>query len=605
MKWITGKLPFSYWTLLIFAVPLLIWVLVSVATVMLLRESQDISENLAAGEEAILLASEYRNVMSDARQAEQIYLITFAEDAIDAHRGAIQRANRAHSELLWRNRGESMQIERLERAGEAIQEWFYDVSLPRMKARTRAPETDDENNRAISGADEAADSGAVADDGSALVQEFQETMNNFILSEQQELQRYRREASSIVRSIEWIVWGGLGVGIVLKIFAVFWMTRRIGRSVESIDQATDQLSRGNWGARARRTGKSDELAERFNLMAELVERRNHQTALLAELGEMLHSCNTITEAMRVFGQFAEKLFPDQAGVLYLVEPNRTDVTAVACWLNGDAHSDKHMRHEDCWALRLGRVHENEPDGKVRCDHVPPKGVNSRCVPLPAFGEIIGMIFVTEQAGEGKSDHTDKEQQKQFADNVAEQVALAFANVKLREKLRNQSIRDPLTQLYNRRHLDEVFQRELYRAERHNEPLAVLTFDLDHFKDFNDAHGHDGGDAILRCIADTLRDFFRPEDGAFRAGGEEFVTLLPGTGVEDATARADELRKEVADLTVMHEGAALPKVTISVGVACYPVNGKDPDRLLKAADLALYKAKELGRNRVATAESRQA
>jgi diguanylate cyclase (GGDEF)-like protein len=212
-----------------------------------------------------------------------------------------------------------------------------------------------------------------------------------------------------------------------------------------------------------------------------------------------------------------------------------------------------------------------------------------------FGELIGMLFIV--LGSEALPFDERENHKRFADTVAEQLSLALANVKLRETLKNQSIRDPLTQLYNRRHLDEVFSRELHRAERHAEPLSLLVFDIDHFKDFNDRHGHDGGDAVLESVAETMREFFRTEDSAFRIGGEEFAVLLPDTGLPESRELAESLRETIGSRNVLHDGVALPPVTVSIGVAVYPEHGRDPATLLRAADEAMYAAKQQGRNRV--------
>ncbi len=108
---------------------------------------------------------------------------------------------------------------------------------------------------------------------------------------------------------------------------------------------------------------------------------------------------------------------------------------------------------------------------------------------------------------------------------AEQVTLALANLKLRERLRNQSIRDPLTALFNRRYLEETLERELRRSVRHGRPLTVIMLDLDHFKTFNDSFGHAAGDAVLQASGDLLQTFLRKEDIACRFGGEELAIVL--------------------------------------------------------------------------------
>lgn len=426
----------------------------------------------------------------------------------------------------------------------------------------------------------------------ALANEFNQIITAFINAEQVRVDRLRDEAGFATEFMEWTIWTGLLVGILLMGIVILWFLRRLSNSIRSIDEAAEELSRGNFDARAISHGSANKLADHFNAMATYIQKRHEQTKLLASLGETLHNCKSINEALSVFGEFASTLFPEFGGVLYLVENNHVDVTAVASWHGGGELSKDQMVIEDCWALRLNRLHENGSGGTVLCNHVSGR-VDSLCVPLPAFGKIIGMIFI--QLDPDKSRESERERQRQFVDTVAEQVALALANVKLREELKNQAIRDPLTQLYNRRQLDETLDREIHRADRHQDTLAVLALDIDRFKQFNDTHGHDGGDAILRGIGETLRDFFRPEDGLFRSGGEEFIVLLPGTSKEDAVARANELRLAVANMNVATGNAQLPTVTVSGGVSVYPIDSSTRDQLLKAADIALYEAKKRGRN----------
>ena len=181
--------------------------------------------------------------------------------------------------------------------------------------------------------------------------------------------------------------------------------------------------------------------------------------------------------------------------------------------------------------------------------------------------------------------------------VGERVSLALANLRLREVLRGQSIRDPLTGLFNRRFMEESFERELRRAVRGKQQLALLMLDIDHFKRFNDTFGHQAGDALLRALGNLLRHRTRGQDVACRFGGEEFAFILAGTSSEAATKRAELLRKDIAQLNVQHAGLLLGAVTLSFGIAVYPDHGDSTDALLNRADDALYRAKSEGRDKV--------
>jgi diguanylate cyclase (GGDEF)-like protein len=190
----------------------------------------------------------------------------------------------------------------------------------------------------------------------------------------------------------------------------------------------------------------------------------------------------------------------------------------------------------------------------------------------------------------------------MANMFAEQVSLSLANIRLREALRSQSIRDPLTGLYNRRYLEEMLERETRRAVRAEQGLGVLMLDLDHFKQFNDTYGHDAGDAVLRETASLLLKSVRAEDIVCRFGGEEFMVLLPGADLKTTQARAERIRSRLRELTVLHHGRSLGTITASLGVAEVPQHGTSPQSLIVASDAALYRAKREGRDRVVVADS---
>jgi diguanylate cyclase (GGDEF)-like protein/PAS domain S-box-containing protein len=166
---------------------------------------------------------------------------------------------------------------------------------------------------------------------------------------------------------------------------------------------------------------------------------------------------------------------------------------------------------------------------------------------------------------------------------------------LQESLREQAVRDSLTGLYNRRYLDETLQREFSRAERSGELLAVIMVDVDHFKRFNDRYGHKAGDLVLKQLGALLRDHVRHGDVPCRYGGEEFALILPNVGLETAFERGEDLRKRFAAMELPF-GEFRLKSTLSLGIAVYPLHADNPERLLQAADHALYMAKSKGRDR---------
>lgn len=175
---------------------------------------------------------------------------------------------------------------------------------------------------------------------------------------------------------------------------------------------------------------------------------------------------------------------------------------------------------------------------------------------------------------------------------------------LQSELRAQAIRDPLTNLFNRRYLDETLDRELARAAREHYPVCVIMMDLDHFKKINDTYGHEAGDQVLKTLADTLSARNRRGDFACRYGGEEFIVVMPNIAVDVAYQRAEELRLTLNALPIEY-GKFCPNTTISIGIASYPSNGEERESLLRAADRAMYAAKRAGRNHILTYDALKA
>jgi diguanylate cyclase (GGDEF)-like protein len=190
-----------------------------------------------------------------------------------------------------------------------------------------------------------------------------------------------------------------------------------------------------------------------------------------------------------------------------------------------------------------------------------------------------------------------EGERRLAAVLAKQVALSLWNLKLRESLRNQSICDPLTGLFNRRYMEESLEREFSRANRHKSSVAIVMLDLDHFKRFNDTFGHQAGDELLRALGDLLKKNTRSQDIACRYGGEEFALVLSDSSLEGAYKRAEILRQQVKQLSVEYDGKTLGAVSVSMGVAVFPDHGTTMGDVLRASDQALYSAKREGRDRV--------
>jgi diguanylate cyclase (GGDEF)-like protein/PAS domain S-box-containing protein len=324
-----------------------------------------------------------------------------------------------------------------------------------------------------------------------------------------------------------------------------------------------------------------------------LEQRKREISLLSEMGDMLRACRSPEEAYGVIEPMASQLFPLESGSVSVLTPGTALVETVAQW--GAPIGHRLFSVDDCWALRRGRPHlvEQGRQGLV-CKHLgEPDASAYICVPMMAQGELLGLLHMAISE-KGRSVET----RQRFVMTVAEHIALALANLKLRETLRSQSIRDPLTGLFNRRYMEESLEREMRRASRGRHPVGIIMLDLDHFKKFNDSYGHDAGDALMRIVGNTLQRSIRAEDIACRYGGEEFTLILPEASLVDAAQRAESIRESIRNLNIQHRRQQLGGVTISAGVAIFPDHGPTGDAVLRAADAALYQAKSRGRDRVA-------
>jgi diguanylate cyclase (GGDEF)-like protein len=330
--------------------------------------------------------------------------------------------------------------------------------------------------------------------------------------------------------------------------------------------------------------------------------RARDSAELSNLGDLLQSCQTVEEACNVSASVLPLVFESRPGALCITSPSRNIVETLAVW-NACSSSEQVFGPEDCWALRRGKLQAvADPNSALRCAHVSGSLAGGYlCVPLAAQGETLGVLYMEDSTPElGSSPgplRFRQENLERLAAAVGERISLALANLKLREILSNQSIRDPLTGLFNRRYMEESLARELHRGARKNRSVALVMLDLDHFKVFNDTFGHQAGDMLLQELSTILKTRVRAGDVACRYGGEEFAVILSETDAEGARLCLDKIRAEIKHLHLHHRGQALGAVTMSAGVAVFPGHGETAEELLRVADQALYRAKSEGRDRV--------
>lgn len=357
-------------------------------------------------------------------------------------------------------------------------------------------------------------------------------------------------------------------------------------------------------ARRRRRGEREleHINQRLAASLEQSEALTRELTMLARMGELLQSSRALSEAYEIVRRMLPDLLPGSSGVIGIINPSQTLTETVASW--GDAALPSSLRAvyapDECWALRRGRLHAAHQTGSVLpCPHLGAEEASGAapsaiCVPLIAYGETLGVLTICAE-GEGVLEALQR-----TARGAGEQISLALANLRLQETLRSLSIRDPLTGVFNRRFMEASLERELARARRAGHSLGVLMIDIDHFKLFNDTHGHEAGDVLLAGFAELLRRSFREEDIVCRYGGEEFLVLLPGSSSDQTVARALSVCEAVRSFEPYHQRRPLGRISVSVGVASFPEDGSSDEALVRAADAALYRAKHEGRDRVVVA-----
>lgn len=351
-------------------------------------------------------------------------------------------------------------------------------------------------------------------------------------------------------------------------------------------------------------------SESLNRLVNELRLRTAQMTLLNEMGDLLQCSATSVEAHAVVGEIAKRLFlASTGGALFVFKSSRNLLEAVASWGNSDV-SDQTFAPDACWGLRRGQPYWSEyPGGVVICSHLRnPVPASYLCVPLVAQGDTLGVLHIHYDLNKTNTRTEDietlQESEQRLAVAVGGRVALSLAGLLLRETLRDQSIRDSLTGLFNRRFLEEALDRELQRAKRKNHSLAVVFLDLDHFKRFNDIYGHDAGDTVLRSMAGFFRQHFRGDDIVCRYGGEEFAFILPESSAKDAAKRVEELRQIAKMHKITCKEQVLDTVTFSAGIAAYPENGLTGEELFRTADTCLYESKAKGRDCATIATSRK-
>jgi diguanylate cyclase (GGDEF)-like protein/PAS domain S-box-containing protein len=327
----------------------------------------------------------------------------------------------------------------------------------------------------------------------------------------------------------------------------------------------------------------------------LIELQQHEkiTSIITKMNDMLQKCDNSDEAYSIIKLAAQEIFPTLSGGLAIIEDQAKDIRVITQWGKQELLSP-FFSAEKCWALRGGEVYVvNDPKKEIVCYHfqTAPEG-GCICLPLNVQGKVIG-ILVLYASSENLITYHDQQHAITFSDVIK----LSLSNIKLREELREQAIRDPLSGLYNRRFLKDVLSRYLFQVTREQNSLCIAMLDIDNFKKFNDMNGHEAGDEVIKFVGTLLNENFRGSDIASRFGGEEFIVSLMHTKLDDAYKKLEDIRKKFKNTNLHYQSKKLPNATISIGLAEAPLHAATYEGIIQAADEALYAAKKAGRDQV--------
>lgn len=404
--------------------------------------------------------------------------------------------------------------------------------------------------------------------------------------------------------------------------------RGIRRPVEVIHDAMVALGRGDHDVRITTMMGSPEfgqLADGYNRMADRLEAaiadqgrserdlkiandellrnsdalqdRGDAIELLGGMAHRMQAARTDDELAQVIRVFVPLVLPGIAGALYAHNNSRNLLLPIAGWGGLTPERDGFAPNQ-CWALRRGQSHfVSAPGSDIVCAHVADAETVYHCEPLLAGGEVIGTLCLLGTV--------TAENRFRLA-VMAENIASALVNHRLQRDLREQTIRDPLTGLFNRRYMEEALSLEIARARRSGAPLSVVMCDIDHFKRFNDEFGHDAGDTVLQAVGAEMQSRFRDGDLVCRFGGEEFTIIAPGTTAGALAARVESVRQAISEISLRQGGRLLGGTSMSFGIATWDNSmNNDGSSLVQIADAALYRAKRDGRNRTVIEASEDA
>ncbi len=575
------------------------------------RQSRESFQWVMHSSQIIQAMEETMAGLRDAESGQRGYVLTQNPGLAQSFERRIEDARQSYGQLYELTKDNPVQNRRVREFGVLMDERVELMNTPLQMARQNAF---NEARTAIS-------EGRGHETMNALVLIAQDFLN------EEEAIRDKRIMSA-ERRLAWgrglALFGGPLIALLTLLLSAMAISR-IRYPTRVLDAAMTRFGQGEMDARVEEKMGSkefDRLAHGYNAMAQKLEttsaaqerskaelRRVHDELLassqtLKERGEVMELLGAMSHRMQatrtdeelaeVISIFVPRVMPDLPGALYAYNNSRNLLVPMSVW--GEPRDvGQSFAPDKCWALRRGQEHYVSGKGKdVVCDHVHEDVVAYHCEPLLASGEVIGVLYM-----DGILDSEARFRMSVLVENIAS----AMTNRRLQRDLKEQTIRDPLTGLFNRRYMEEALALEVARASRADTPLCVVMCDVDHFKRFNDEYGHDAGDAVLALVASELGERFRDGDIVCRYGGEEFTIIAPGTTKEDLLRRVENVREAMSKLSPRLRNQLLGSITMSFGISQWnPDMERTCADLLKHADAALYQAKRDGRNRTVMYEA---
>jgi diguanylate cyclase (GGDEF)-like protein len=348
-----------------------------------------------------------------------------------------------------------------------------------------------------------------------------------------------------------------------------------------------------------------ERTRKLSLAIDALKDRANELMILNKMSDSLNECRQESDTHGVIQDVCMSFFPDDSGFIAIEKESSPLPEIIVRWNIDQESLMTNLFDCQCFETSQKKRISSQEITNICCPFKTKQSTNALCIPLLAQNKTIGIFHLQFKGDTDTQEENELQQLFQSREDLAvrmvEQYALSVANLRLQEKLRMESIMDPLTKLFNRRYLEKSLERESNRCKRRNKNLGVIMLDIDHFKSFNDQYGHKLGDDVLRELGAFLKQVVRKEDIACRYGGEEFMLIMPETSLETTTERAKEICKRIQkNLKVEYKDVIL-KITASLGVAALNEHGFEIASMIASADDALYQAKKSGRNQVCVAD----